>query len=199
MKVIIKEKKREYEGFYTVEKCALKYERFNGKMSDLVIRENCSRGDSTGALVYDLNEKKIVLIRQFRYPVYSVEPDEAWLLELPAGSVSADEYPKDAIMRELAEEIHLDVKKEDVRLIGKYFSSPGGTSERVYLYAVECDLGDYDKKTGGVAEEQEDIEILVMPFRQVYEALSSEKIMDGKSIMALQWLEKQVMSFHFGG
>lgn len=198
MKVIIKEKKREYEGFLKVEKCTLKYERFDGKMSDMVVRENAFRGDSAAALVYDLNEKKIILIRQFRYPVYSVEPDEAWLLELPAGSFTADEDPKDAVMRELEEEIHLSVKKEDVRFIGKYFASPGGTSERVYLYAVEGDLANYHQINGGVAEEHEDIEIIVMPFRQVYDALSAEKIMDGKTIIGLQWLEKQVNSFIFG-
>lgn len=198
MNVTIKEKRLLHDGFLKLESALVRFQKFDGRMSEPVVRENCWRVDSAAALVYDLNEKKIILVRQFRYPVYTVEPQEAWLLELPAGSIAEGEDPKDAVMRELLEEVHIDVRREDVRFVGKCFSSPGGTSERIYIYAVECDLVDYDQKIGGKAEEHEDIEILLMPFRQVYEELSNEKIMDAKTILALQWLEKQVTAYHFG-
>ena len=198
MKVTIEIKRLVHDGFLSLETALIKFQKIDGTMSEPVVRENCWRADSAAALVYDLNEKKVILVRQFRYPVFTVEPEEAWLLELPAGSITEGEDPKDAVMRELLEEVHIDVRREDVRFVGKCFSSPGGTSERIYIYAVECDLSDYDKKIGGVAEEHEDIQILLMPFRQVYEELSNEKIMDAKTILALQWLEKQVNAYVFG-
>ncbi len=198
MKVSIKEKQLVYDGFLKLEKATLRFEQFDGKMSEPTVRENCRRNDSAACLAYDLNEKKIVLVRQFRYPVYEAEPEFAWLLEIPAGIVEQGEEPKEAIMRELREEIHLEPRKEDVVFIGKFFPSPGTSSERIFLYALECDLSGYDKISGGLNAENEDIEIVVMPLRQVYEALSADAIMDGKTIMALQWLEKQVSMYVFG-
>lgn len=198
MKVNIKERKIVHDGFLKVETVSLRYEKFDGKMSEWVVRENCLRCDSAAALVYDINIKRMVFVKQFRYPVYAVSPEDAWMLEIPAGAIDEREDPKDAMMRELQEEIHLNVRKEDVVFIGKYFSSPGGSSERIFLYSVECDLAEYGYQYGGSLAEHEDIQIVVLPFQQVYEALTEEKIVDGKTIMALLWLEKQLSKYYFG-
>lgn len=188
MKVIISEKSIEYKGFFTLEKSVLQFEKQDGSLSQHVVRENFYRGDSVAALVYDLKEKIILFVRQFRYPVYTVEPDKAWILELVAGSCDHQENPVDTMARELKEEVHIEVAPEDLQNMGCFYASPGGTSERLFLYGCETDLSHYEFKHGGLGDENEDIEIVLMKFKDAFLLLQNKNIFDAKTIIALQHL-----------
>jgi len=118
MKVILKEKELAYKGFFTLEKSRLQFEKKDGTLSEEVVRESFYRGDSVAsfyrgdsvaALVYDLKAEKVLLVRQFRYPVYTVDPENAWVLELVAGSCEPGEDPLETLLRELAEEVNLSL------------------------------------------------------------------------------------------
>ncbi len=191
MKVEIKKTTQEYKGFFTLEKCRLKFEMFDGSMSDEVVRENFYRGDSVAALIYDASAHLVLFVQQFRYPVYTVESKNAWLLELVAGSRNRDEEPKECLLRELEEEIHIKASADELRDIGAFFVSPGGTSERIYLYALNTNLKDFDKQHGGLLSEQEDIRIHLLAFQEAFELLQSGRIQDAKSIIGIQWLQMQ--------
>ena len=189
MKVVVKSKSNEYKGFFTLEKSTLQFQRIDGSMSKEVVRENFYRGDSVAALVYDSKNEKVVLVRQFRYPVYSVDPERAWILELVAGSCEKDEAPKETLIREIEEEILIKASTTQLQELGEFFASPGGTSERIYLYAVDVDLSTFKEKSGGIDAEDENIEILHYSFKQVFTLLDQKKINDAKTIIALQWLK----------
>ncbi len=192
MKVNIKNTSREYQGFFTLEKAKLQFEKFDGSMSDEVARENVYRGDSVAALIYDDSAKLVLFVEQFRYPVYTVLPEKAWLLEVVAGSRKRDEEPKDCLLRELKEEVHLQVSATELEDIGTFFVSPGGTSERIYLYALNTNLADFEKKHGGLVSEQEDIRIRMFTFQQIFNLLESNKLLDAKSIIGVQWLRTRL-------
>ncbi len=194
MKVIVKEKSQEYKGFFTLEKSRLQFQKQDGSLSEEVVRENFYRGDSVAALVYDVKEKRILLVKQFRYPVYTVEPDRAWIYELVAGSCERGEDPLQTLVRELAEEIHIDADAKKPEHISSFFVSPGGTSERIYLYALQTDLSNYTFERGGVKEEAEDIEIVLMSFDEVFSLLEQGQIIDAKTIIALQYLELMMLT-----
>ena len=189
MKVNVIEKSIEYQGFFTLEKSTLQFEKQDGRLSKQVVRENFYRGDSVAALVYDLKEKLVLLVRQFRYPVYTIEPEKAWILELVAGSCDRQENPIDTMARELKEEVHVDADPSSLENFGSFFVSPGGTSEQLYLYGCETDLSQYKHKHGGLENENEDIEIVLMGFRDAFLLLDNKNIFDAKTIIALQQLK----------
>lgn len=192
MKVNIKNISKEYKGFFTLEKAKLQFEKFDGTTSEEVVRENFYRGDSVAALVYDSKNKLVLLERQFRYPVYAVEPDAAWITELVAGSMASGEEPSETLLRELEEEVHLEVAKKKLNFISTFFVSPGGTSERIYLYAVDVKLDTMTFEQGGLDEEAEDIEIILLPFDEAFAMLTDGAIKDAKTIIALQWLQQKI-------
>lgn len=191
MKVHVKNVKHEYTGFFTLEKARLQFEKYDGSTSPEIERENFYRGDSAAALVYDSKSELVLMTRQFRYPVYAVDPRGAWILEVVAGSCKDEEQPKQTLQRELIEEINLKVKQKDLTLMAKFFVSPGGTSERIFLYSLETDLSAVAEEYGGLEEEQEDIQIVLLPFQEVLYKLEKNKINDAKTIVALQWLKSR--------
>ena len=192
MKVEIKKTTQEYQGFFTLEKCRLKFEKFDGSMSDEVVRENFYRGDSVAALIYDAESQFVLFVQQFRYPVYTVQPEEAWIWELVAGSRNRDEEPKACLLRELQEEVHVRASAQELEEVGTFFVSPGGTSERIYLYALNTDLRNFDKSKGGLEAEHEDIRIRIFTFTEIFEMLKTNQIQDAKSIIGLLWLNAQI-------
>ncbi len=194
MKVIVSNKNIEYRGFFTLEKSTLQFEKLDGSLSEHVIRENFYRGDSVSALVYDSKVRKILFVRQFRYPVYTVEPENSWILELVAGSCNRGEDPAETMARELSEEVHIESNKKDIVLVSAFFVSPDGTSEKIYLYSVETDLSGYNKNSGGLDEENEDIEIILLSFDEAFSLLETQKFYDAKTIIALQHLRLNVVN-----
>ncbi len=105
----------------------------------------------------------VVLIRQYRHPVRTVE----W--ELPAGLLDvADEPPWETAARELLEEADLVAGRWDVLI--DFFASPGGMSEalRVYLAReVEVSEGEDFSRAGEEAE----IRGLWVPLDEAYAAV----------------------------
>jgi len=66
LKVIIKDSKREYDGFFKVDKVVLQHEKFDGSMSKEIDRLNFDRGDTIAVILYNKTNKSVVLIKQFR-------------------------------------------------------------------------------------------------------------------------------------
>ena len=189
MNVVIKDIKREYDGFFKLDKCRLQFERFNGLLSKELTFENFYRGDSVAVLIYDPQKRKVLLTKQFRYPVYTKDPDKAWFLEIVAGSRDLNEEPEKTIVREIEEEANLIVQQEHLQLISHYYVSPGGTSERISLYAIPVSFANKGAEYGGKPEEHEDIEIILLSYKDAYQMVSTGEICDGKTILALQWLQ----------
>lgn len=181
---------------FRVISATLRYRRFDGQMSDPVARFNFERGDSVGVLLYNPQDDTVVLVRQFRYPVYAgLDPDEregngakqAWLLEIVAGVVDEDQTIREVAHRELLEEAGYKVRGELQPIIVIY-SSPGHTSERIHLFLGEADQSQRVGKGGGVAAEGEDTQIVVLPFHEAMDMVARGEIRDAKTIIALQHL-----------
>ena len=165
-------------------------------MSDPVTRINFERGDSVGMLLYDPQDDAVVLVRQFRYPVYaSLDPAEhsdddakqAWILEIVGGVQDAGRTVKDVAHKELLEEAGYRVKG-DLQPITKIYPSPGGTSECIHLFLGEVDHRQRASKGDGVAAEGEDTQIVVLPFHEAMDMVTRGEIRDAKTIAALQHL-----------
>jgi ADP-ribose pyrophosphatase len=187
-KVSIEQKKYILEDVFKVEEAYLRYEKFNGEMSGTVRRISLERGDSVSILIYNTITNKIILISQFRYPSY--KSGNGWLIETIAGIVDSNESPDESARREVEEETGLEITK--LEHIATFFPSPGGSSERIFLYYSEVSMDpDSYEKTGGLACEGEDIKSYEITLEDALEKIKSGEIMDAKTILGIYWLQNR--------
>jgi len=184
-RVEIIETSREYDGFFKIDKVRLRYERYDGSMSDVITRLNFERGDSVGVLLYDEKKDSVLLVQQFRYPAY-VRGGPGWIWEIVAGVQEEGRDPESVARSELLEEAGFRVGK--LERITTFYPSPGGSSERVHLYWGRFQTDDRVAAGGGSASEHEDIRVAIVPFDEAWRMVKSGEICDAKTIIALQYL-----------
>ena len=117
---------------------------------------------------------KVILVRQYRYAV------NAFLWELPAGSVDEGESPEEAARRECHEEIGL-VPSTVVRLSALY-PTPGYCDEEMVFFRLSG-LETTDEKAA--LDEDEDIETRVFDVRDAREMVRRGEIKDMKTLAGL--------------
>jgi nudix-type nucleoside diphosphatase (YffH/AdpP family) len=151
------------------------------------VRETYDRGNGATILLYDPATLAVLLVRQFRYPAYVNGHPDGMLLETPAGLLDGD-APEAAIRREAEEET--GVRVGAVRRLFEVFMSPGSVTERVAFFAALCSPADRVGAGGGVAAEGEQIEVVELPLDAALAAVEAGEIVDGKTIMLLQWADR---------
>lgn len=183
MKVEILERKKVFDDFLKIEAATLRFQRFDGGMSREVRRLNLMRGDAVAAVVYHLERKVLLLVRQFRFP--TVDKDTGWLSELVAGILGPGEDPQAAMRREIEEE--MGYRARGLTPICEFFASPGGSDERLFLYYTEVDEGDRVGPGGGLDTEGEDIVTEALPLPELAAYLDQSGIQDAKTHIGLSW------------
>jgi nudix-type nucleoside diphosphatase (YffH/AdpP family) len=99
--------------------------------------------------------------------------------EVVAGMIDAHEQPEEATKREIHEEIGYLVS--NLTPIATFYVSPGGSSERIYLYYTEVCNSDHISAGGGLVSEHEDIELLELSFAALWDMLARGEIHDANS------------------
>lgn len=187
-RVTILSKKRVFEkAIFRIDEVTLQHETFFGTMSKPITRLNLDRGDSAAALIHNVDTNCILFTEQFRYPTYEKGP--GWMLELPAGVLDKDEKPEQTMIRELVEEIGYRVPS--LQFISTFYLSPGGTSERIWLFYGKVKNENIISVGGGLVEEGEDIRVVQIPVREAFDKMTTGEIVDAKTIIGLQWLYLQ--------
>ncbi|MEY8849132.1 NUDIX domain-containing protein [Psychroserpens sp. XS_ASV72] len=148
--------------------------------------EVLDRGNAAAALVFNKKRQTVLMVKQFRLPAYLNGDTTGFLLEVPAGIVDKNDLsPKKAMQREILEETGFDIPK--LKQVYNAYATPGGSTER-----FACFVGEYtdDMKTekgGGLITENEDIEVVEVPFAEVINDLQNGNIVDAKTIILLQY------------
>ena len=168
---------------FQIQEAKLRFEKFNGQMSEPVTKLVFERGDAAAALIYNRDSQKVVLIRQFRYPAYG--RGSGWLCEVVAGGIEEQETPEQCIIREVHEEVGYQL--HDLVSIATFYVSPGGTSERIMLYYAEVTDADRISQGGGLASE--DIELVELTLPEFWHELQEGHIIDAKTLIAAQWFQ----------
>src|SRR5947209_11246658 len=166
-KVEIKNKRLIFNDFFKIQEAVLRYLRFDGQMSRPVRRLVFERGDAVAAIIFNRDTQKVTFINQFRYPTYEKGP--GWIIELVAGILEPNEKPEDAMRREMMEEI--GYKSSNLTYIATFYVSPGGSSERIILYFAEVSNADKVSAGGGLASEEEDIQLIELSLPELWTAL----------------------------
>jgi nudix-type nucleoside diphosphatase (YffH/AdpP family) len=170
------------DDWYVLKKTTFDYLRADGRWQRQS-RETYDRGNGATLLLYDPRRRTVVLTRQFRLPAF-VNGHEGMLIEAPAGLLE-EASPEERIRAEVEEETGYRVAS--VRKVFEAFMSPGSVTEKLYFFVAEYDAGARVSRGGGVADEGEDIEVLELPIDDALTMVARGEIMDGKTIMLLQY------------
>ncbi|PKE33112.1 GDP-mannose pyrophosphatase NudK [Rahnella sp. AA] len=149
-------------------------------------REVYDRGNGATILLYNRPKKTVLLINQFRMPTYVNGNPTGMLLETCAGLLD-DDSPEDCIRKEAIEETGFAVGH--VEKLFECYMSPGSVTEIVHFFAAEYDESQRANAGGGV--EDEDIDVLEVPFNEALAMIKDGRIKDGKTIMLLQYAQLQ--------
>ena len=147
-------------------------------------REVYDRGNGAAILLYNSQQKTIILTRQFRLPAYLNGNKTGMMIEVCAGLLDQD-HPEQCIIRETEEETGYRIKS--VQKIMETFMSPGAVTEILHLYVGEYDASMKVHEGGGLEHEQEEIEVIEMAFEEAYELIATGGIKDAKTIILLQY------------
>ncbi|HKI62228.1 MAG TPA: NUDIX domain-containing protein [Mariprofundaceae bacterium] len=181
MEYSIREKKALHRGFFHLDAYTVTHERFGGG-EETIVREHLERGDAVAMLLYDPACDQVLLIEQFRIGP-AVRNDNPWLIEIVAGMIDAEEEAEAAAMREAEEEA--GYRPYAIRHLGKYYSTPGGSSERIELYLGLADSSKPVGDGGGMHHEQEDIRSFWIPRQEAMDWLAGGRINSGAPMLAL--------------
>ncbi len=178
-----------YHGFFKMEKVELRHRLFKGGWTESLSREIFVRGQAVAAIMYDPENHLVGLVEQFRVGALDILQgnltSSPWLYEVVAGMTEVDESPREVILRELVEEAGMVPDK--LLPICEYFTSPGGTNETLVLF---CALGNLRHVGGihGLPSENEDIKVIVLPEKEVFDQLYEGRFSNAATLICLQWL-----------
>lgn len=181
-----------YDGFIKIQKLNIQHRAFNSEQPILIQRENIHRPHAVGALLYNHQQQKFLLIEQFRVGAVH-DAFSPWQLEIIAGVIDENESPEDCIRRECLEEAGCQI--DELQHLFTFYPSAGACSELFDLYVAQCDIP-ANGQVFGVPDEGENILVHIFDYQHIDELLSNGRLRNAPVIMALQWLSQQNKSFN---
>ena len=194
-RVDIRSQQRLFDDFFKIYELIVRHERYDGGMSGAERRLVFERGDAVAALLFNADARSVVLVEQFRAPTLIAHrrdnpaSTDGWVIELVAGMIDTGETAEQAAIREVLEETGYRIMNP--RLLGRYFSSPGGSDERFFLYLARVGEAQREGDGGGVAGE-EDIKVFQLKIDDLFDRLARGAIDDPKLAIAAYWLKDNV-------
>ncbi|NMZ04462.1 NUDIX domain-containing protein [Pseudomonas proteolytica] len=182
------------DNWYLLKKYSFDLRRRDGSWQAQT-REVYDRGNGATILLYNTLQRTVLLIRQFRMPTF-VNGHDGYLIEAAAGLLD-NASPEERIRLEAEEETGYRIGH--VEKIYSAFMSPGSVTERIHFFIGEYQPGDRVSEGGGLAEEGEDIDVLELGFDEAIAMVARGEIVDGKTIMLLQYLELRLLKATLAG
>ena len=173
------------DNWYTLKKVTYSYLKQDGTWQTQS-REAYDRGNGATILLYNKEQQTVILTRQFRLPTFINGNTDGLLIEACAGLLDKDN-PEDCIRREAEEET--GYKINDVRKVFEAYMSPGSVTEILYFFVAAYTKDMKVAEGGGVEHEQEEIEVLELPFEKAMHMLTTGEIKDAKTIILLQYAQ----------
>ena len=145
-------------------------------------RDVFDRGNAAAILPYNLAQRSVILVRQFRYPAFVNGYDDL-LIEAAAGLLD-DASPEERIRLEAEEET--GYRLHDVKHVFEAFMSPGALTEKIHFFVAEYEPHMRVSAGGGLPHEGEEIEVLELSIDEALSMIADGRIQDAKTIMLLQ-------------
>jgi nudix-type nucleoside diphosphatase (YffH/AdpP family) len=173
------------DNWYILKKITYEYSKKDGTKL-IQTREAYDRGNGATILLYNREQKTVILTRQFRLPTFINGNTSGMLIEACAGLLDKDNA-EDCIRRETEEET--GYKITEVRKIFEAYMSPGSVTEILYFFIAEYAKEMKVTDGGGLEHEEENIEVLEIDIDNAMKMVENGQIKDGKTIMLLQYIK----------
>jgi len=180
-RVKLRELKNLSDDYYVLRRADFDFQRRDGHWQNQM-RESYDIGDAAAVLPFDRKHGKVLMIRQFRWPVFEWGYRQL-LIEAIAGKLDGDDS-ETCVTREAMEEA--GVRISNIRLVAHAFVSPGAVKERPSFFLADYDSEAPREKGGGHESEGEDIEVLETTLEEALAMIPRGEIIDLKTIMLLQ-------------
>jgi nudix-type nucleoside diphosphatase (YffH/AdpP family) len=177
------------DNYATLKDTTFEWRRANGEWQTQA-RETFDRGNAATLLPYNLRQRTVVLVRQFRYPAY-VNGHDDLMIEAAAGLLD-NLSPEQRIRAEVEEETGYRLR--DVRKVFEAFMSPGAVTEKLYFFVAEYEGDMRIGSGGGNPDEGEDIEVIELSIDEALAMIADGRIADAKTIMLLQYAALNIFS-----
>lgn len=171
------------DNWYLLNKVTYELEKPDGTI-ETQSREVYDRGNGATILLYNKPNQTVILTRQLRIPTFVNGNKTGMMIEACAGLLDTDNA-EECIRRETQEETGYEIS--DAKKVFEVYMSPGSVTEIIYFFVAEYSKEMKVDEGGGLAEEQENIEVLELPFDEAYNMIATGEIKDAKTIMLLQY------------
>jgi len=159
---------------------------YSGEWSTERTYDVIRRGAAVAVILYDPDREAVVLVEQFRLPPL-LAGFSPWIVEVVAGLVDHENETHEEVgRRETGEEAGLELIG-NLLPIQRYIPMPGNSDESITLF---CGRVDSTKADGvhGLADEHEDIRVVVKPLAELEAMLDAGQIETGHTMVCLYWL-----------
>jgi nudix-type nucleoside diphosphatase (YffH/AdpP family) len=164
-----------YEGRSTLYRAAIELDS-----GVTVLREIEAHGHAVAVLVYDPERRTALMVRQMRGGPAVEGVADPHLLEVLAGVIDPGETEEVAVRREALEEVGVILNRLDT--LGSAYTSPGVSTERITLFLAACAPADRATSGGGLAQENEEIEVVEMPLSELARLQDDGALHDMKTL-----------------
>lgn len=182
-RIKIKEIELLSENYNPLKKVTLDYQKKDGKWEEQ-IREVYDKDSGATILLYNKENRTVILTKQFRIPIYINEQDhDGMAIEACAGLLEGMS-PRDTAIKETLEETGYQIA--DAQYLFEAYMVPGTVTEKVYFFKATYNESQKVTAGGGLEDEHEEIEVLELPFDKAFQMIYTGEITDAKTIMLLQ-------------
>src|SRR3954447_9364847 len=186
--VKIKNEEILWEEKHTLKKIIFQHTRNDGTLQEKT-NEVYNMGNAVTVLLYNTQQKTVILTKQLRLPSYINGNKSGMLLEACAGKIE-NESPEESVKREIEEET--GYKVPSAKKIFEAYTSPGTITELLYFFVAEYNASMKVSDGGGLKEEKEDVEVIEIPFEQAMKMIATGEIKDAKTIMLLLYAKTRL-------
>ena len=169
------------DNFFTLKEVYFEVEKDNGSKQEQK-REVYHTANGVTVLLYNREKKTVLLTRQLRIASHLNKNATGLLIEACAG-IQEDESATESAFREIEEETGFRVSK--AKKVFELYSSPGSNTEMLHYFVAEYADKQKVSEGGGLEEEEEDIEVIEMPFKEALIKIGSGEIKDAKTVILL--------------
>lgn len=166
-----------------LEKVKYEYQLQDGA-TQIQEREVYNRGNGAVILLYNKNKQTVILTRQLRIPTWFNGNADGLMIEACAGMLD-DKNPEECIRKETEEETGYTLN--NIEKVMEVYMSPGSVTEILHYFVTEYSSEMKTSEGGGAENEQENIEVMELPFDKALEMIKNGEIKDAKTIILLQY------------
>lgn len=147
--------------------------------------------DTVAILLFDRSREELILVRQFRPPVY-LRNDDGYTYELCAGLVDKDKSLEEIIQDEAWEECGYRIPLAEIHKMNSFYTSIGFAASRQTIFYAFVDQSMQYSDGGGNAHEREQIEVVRLPIQEARALIYNEAIAKTSGLMyAFYWFFEQ--------